>query len=485
MATGTTLIVSDVHLMDVGLTRLRPQYYKRPERMVDGGLVHLLERITATRSGPHRLIINGDFIDFDLVPAAAATPIAADLERLERVIADHRDLFTALGRFVRGGGELVLVVGNHDLALVRPALQTALVAALARLAGTATADIAPRLQVCPWFFRDGDELYVEHGNRFDRFSSVPDPLDPFLPDQPDELFLPFGSHTNRQMTSHMGSFNPFDTNQVVLRLPGYLLHWLRFYRLPPWRLPAAYLRGAIRAYWRMRRDAASAPDASEPARAARAVAHARTWGLDAPQASALWALSAPPLICVDPFRAFRELWLDRTLWYFALAASLGVATVTPLPLVLRTLLPASVLIALRRYERHQGPSQVLVDNLAVDTAAERLAAITGARRVVLGHTHRPVVRHLEDGRRIYNVGTWAPVCKDAKCRHPVTHSRHFLLVHHDGDVTDDVFEPAWGPARLSRPRPDPLAAVARPVLSPVLRIAREAAPLLRRRASTS
>jgi len=445
MDAKTTLVVSDVHLMDVGLTRLRPQYYKRPERLADRALVHLLERVVATRSGPHRLVLNGDFIDFDLVPAEAATPIAADLERLERVIADHGELFAALGRLVRGGGELVLVVGNHDLALQRPALQTALLAALARLAGTTPEDLAPRLRVFPWFFRDGDELYVEHGNRFDRFSSVPDPLDPFLPDEPDELFLPFGSHTNRQMTVQMGSFNPFDANQVVLRLPGYLLHWLLYYRLPPWRLPAAYLRGAVRAWWRMRRHAASAPDPAEPFRAARAVAYARGQGFAPDAARGLWALNARPLICGDPSRAFRELWLDRMLWWFALAAAFGVATVTPAPLALRTLLPASVIVALRRYERHHGPSQVLVDNHAVDAAGERLVALTGVKRVVLGHTHRPFARTLEGGRRLYNVGTWAPVCKDPKCRRPNVDSRHFLLVHHDGGVEDDVFAPAWGP----------------------------------------
>lgn len=452
MAVRTTLVVSDVHLTDVGLTRLGPTYYKRPERMADQALVYLLERIVATRNAPHRLVIAGDFIDFDLVPAEAATPVASDLERLERVIADHRELFAALGRFVRDGGELVLVVGNHDLALHRPALQTALLARMAWLAGTTPSDLGARLSVCPWFFRDGDDLYVEHGNRFDRFSTVPDPLDPFRPDDPDELFLPFGGHTNRQMTVHMGSFNPFDPNQVILRLPGYLLHWLRFYRLPPWRLPARYLAGAIRAYWRMRRDADSAPDPNEPMRAARAIAYARGWGLSADQGRDLWALNVPPLICADRFLAFRELWLDRMLWYFALLTAFGVATLTPAPPLVRSVLPVSVLLALRRYEKHKGPSQVLVDNRAVDAAQERLVAITGARRVVLGHTHRPIARALEGGGRLYNVGTWAPVCEDPKCRRPATDNRHYLLVHHDGGVDDDVFESAWGAERAPRKR---------------------------------
>jgi hypothetical protein len=55
------------------------------------------------------------------------------------------------------------------------------------------------------------------------------------------------------------------------------------------------------------------------------------------------------------------------------------------------------------------------------------------------------VRELTGGRRVYNVGTWAPVCKDPECRRPNVESRHFLLVHHEGGVEHDVFAPAWGP----------------------------------------
>jgi len=110
------------------------------------------------------VVIAGDFVDFLAeAPFAAWTPDPARaVAKLRRILADSQfaDVFTALRGLVAAGHDLTILIGNHDVELVLPAVQEALLAALGAT--------PHRVH----FVDDGRAyriggLLIEHGNRYD------------------------------------------------------------------------------------------------------------------------------------------------------------------------------------------------------------------------------------------------------------------------------------------------------------------------------
>ncbi len=137
----------------------------------------------AEEGGPTDLVLNGD--TFELLqasdgacawddPALGCTEAEA-LARLDRVLAAHRDETAALAAFAAAGdNRLVLVPGDHDAALLFPAVGQRAVEAFAAAPG--------RVRVArEGFWRSADGLiHAEHGHqiegRADRFDDWPAPF---------------------------------------------------------------------------------------------------------------------------------------------------------------------------------------------------------------------------------------------------------------------------------------------------------------------
>jgi UDP-2,3-diacylglucosamine pyrophosphatase LpxH len=142
-----------------------------------------LKAMDAQGQGRTDLIINGDA--FDLLqagkgdctyddPALGCTATEA-LARLERVLAAHDAEMKALGAFARSGSNrIVFLPGDHDAALLFPALSARVIKAVSapvdRVAVAATGD---------WRSPDG-QIYVEHGHQIgfsaDKFERWPTPF---------------------------------------------------------------------------------------------------------------------------------------------------------------------------------------------------------------------------------------------------------------------------------------------------------------------
>lgn len=137
----------------------------------------------ADEGGPTDLVLNGD--TFELLQAsdgacrnddpALGCSEAEALVRLERVLAAHEAEVAALAAFASAGGNrLVLVPGEHDAALLFPAV--------GRRAVTAFAAPPGRVSVArEGYWRSADGLiHAEHGHqiehRADRFSGWPAPF---------------------------------------------------------------------------------------------------------------------------------------------------------------------------------------------------------------------------------------------------------------------------------------------------------------------
>lgn len=145
------LLVSDLHMAAAGGPDADPL-------ADDTAITATLEWFAAELAQPTRLVILGDLLDFVLAPphlrpGAAADDLAA--AKLEAIAASHPRVFAALGAFAAAGHSLEIVPGNHDVELVRPAIQARLRTLLSGIP----------VAFHPWLLHVPGVLYAEHGQQ--------------------------------------------------------------------------------------------------------------------------------------------------------------------------------------------------------------------------------------------------------------------------------------------------------------------------------
>lgn len=136
-------------------------------------------RDSIPEEGPCELVINGDFVDL----LAEDNPGAGDLparewtadqdeavRKLNRIVertrqGAERGPFEALQTFVAAGGDLTVLIGNHDVELALPRVRERLEQLLNGGNGRL------RLVYDGEAWTRGD-LLIEHGNRYDRWNAV-------------------------------------------------------------------------------------------------------------------------------------------------------------------------------------------------------------------------------------------------------------------------------------------------------------------------
>jgi UDP-2,3-diacylglucosamine pyrophosphatase LpxH len=168
-------VISDLHLGG-------PPDRDRPEargfRLTTQGavLARFLEALAGRPAGapPLELVINGDFVDFLAEPEPADPPEwhplrtdqAAAAAVLKRIVETREAaVFTALGRFVRAGHGLTVLLGNHDVELGYPAVRRELERAL-----QVDRPGAVHYLLDGEAYVVGDQVLIEHGNRYDEFN---------------------------------------------------------------------------------------------------------------------------------------------------------------------------------------------------------------------------------------------------------------------------------------------------------------------------
>ena len=181
---GSTRLVAVIGDLHMGLGRDEGGAWRVEEDFRWGAEFALfLEALDAEGGGKTDLVLNGD--TFDLTrpadagcahddPALGCTEPEA-LARLDRVLAAHRAVVDALAAFAASGANrVVLVPGEHDAALLYPAVRRRVEAALGAPGG--------RVEVASagaWQSDDG-RIHVEHGHqigwRADRFEGWPEPF---------------------------------------------------------------------------------------------------------------------------------------------------------------------------------------------------------------------------------------------------------------------------------------------------------------------
>lgn len=164
------LVLSDIHLG--GGDRL-------DDFDDDEALVAFIDHY-ARGNGPTELILAGDTLEFlqvrlpdlddDEYSDAAAT------RRADQIIAAHRPVFAALGRFAAdAGNQLTVLIGNHDFELHYPGAKARFTTAVGLQPGD------PRLRFGIGY--NGGGIFLVHGNQFDgwnrflRFEGISEPFE--------------------------------------------------------------------------------------------------------------------------------------------------------------------------------------------------------------------------------------------------------------------------------------------------------------------
>lgn len=423
------LVVSDLHLCDVEDHPDGWKAYKAARHVFDDDLGRLVaDALDGLPDGAEfTLVLNGDILDFDLVDAVPADPpwpvhpaerrqglhaAAAKSAWKCRRILDHHPAFVAtLSRVLCRGHQVVYVLGNHDrefhFAEVRQVLVEALTDAVR--AGGGTCD--PRsIRFEPWFFLRAGDLYAEHGNQYDYYSSFRWLLQPLVQVGGEaRLALPMGNLSNRYLLTRMGFFNPHATD-FILNVFEYLAHWLRHYAFTRRSLVWTWLWGSLVVMQRLLRQKNAqhrVPEEYESCLDGQAGAH----GLSREVVTRLAGLQRPP-ITGRFYRIVREFWIDRlAIGVLMVGGTIALALVS-VPLWIKLVVPLAVFpLVFFIYERAVQGEDVFTVERQMPRFAARIADVVPVRLVTMGHTHRPELVPLARGVTFANTGTWASVAR--------------------------------------------------------------------------
>jgi UDP-2,3-diacylglucosamine pyrophosphatase LpxH len=466
------LVLSDIHLCDV-------------EEHADGWKAHKsgrfhhdeeLEALTAAfeaRAAPGdslTLVLNGDILDFDLVTAVPEDPpwpvrrserrygLEATAEKsawkLRRILEHHPRFVAILARFLSAGHRVVYLLGNHDRELHFPEVRQAFVEEIERGASElglmGVRGDAVRFE--PWFFYVPGEIYAEHGQQYDYYSSFRNLLEPVVPTRRGPILdLPMGNLTNRYFLSRMGYFNPHGSN-YILNFFRYIHHWLKYYAFTRHSLVFPWLWGSVvvmlTLLWRRKRIL-QVPRGYE-ARLRHAAEHA---GVPLEMVQELTRLQRLPIIHKF-YRIVREFWIDRVLIAAIMTGGTIALALSPIPLWIKLMVPLSAFPLLYfLYEWLVQGESVFTAEHEIPKYARRIAELTGVKVVTFGHTHRPRLIPLARDTSFVDTGSWAPVLEDESFEALVPGYRNYLIAAFLEDTTALEVGSRMAPRAL--PRRDP------------------------------
>lgn len=439
------LILSDLHLCDVEEHSDGWKLYKSAAYRFDDEVAALLQQFVAeTPSGVEAIVVlNGDLFDFDLVsavPKPAPWPVSRaerirgldatakkSVWKLRRVLGDHPVLVRALARHLAAGHRLVYVLGNHDRELHFPEVEAAFTGALRDAAAADGATFADdRLRVEPWFFYVPDEIYAEHGNQHDFYTSFRYLLAPTVQTRGEPMIaLPMGNLANRYLASRMGFFNPH-ASDYILNAYRYLTHWLRHYAFSrrtiflPWLFGSLVVMAELMAQKGKLRLA-------PPEQADALAGVAARYGLSTDVLAALAKLQRAP-ITMRFYRVVRELWIDRLVLVMLMAAATITLSLVPVPLWLKLSLPlVGFPLLYLVYQQITEGETVFSAKHWVPECARAIGGILPVQLVTFGHTHSPRVIPLAHRLVFADTGAWAPIMQKMDPHVLVPGFRNYLV----------------------------------------------------------
>ncbi len=351
------LVVSDVHLSSTGGSA------------ASRALAALLEGVPSAE-----LVLAGDTLDLSLEPRRQHIPgLAAAL------LQYHPRLTQALRRHLSQGGAVTLLGGNHDAEAFAPGVRERLLASLGVQAD------AP-LELEPWMLLRGGVL-IEHGHRYDPDNAPAHPLELWGP-----RTEPLGVALTRRFLAPSGTL-AFAHAHEVTPVAG-LARAFRLYGARTPLLLARYFGVALQ----LVAEAGAQDYAGERRRGdAKLTARAATLGLEPALLRRLLAVGARPTH-EDRRATFLRLYFDRVAATLCGVGGVGAALTGSAG---AALLAGGASWYLARSVKAGGSRGAGLPERRLREAGERIAELSGAQLVVMGHTHR-----VEQRPRYVNVGSF-------------------------------------------------------------------------------
>ena len=323
------------------------------------------------------IVLSGDVFDLSFAPRheRSAEFLATLLDRVP-------ELGTAVHRHVSSGAPITVLPGNHDAALgERPVADVF----RGRLGLAADAPV----NVCPWFVRRGD-VHVEHGHVYDPDNAPVHPLAAWS-----GRTEPLGIALTRRFVAATGA-SDFSHAQDATPVSA-LARAFRLYRTRAPGMIAQYFRTAIELC------VESGPAVAPHAERERSLGEERIGPFAgevgvAPDTVAALIGRVPPPTHLRRQDVILRLYFDRVFATLLFAAS--AAAIPRRPMASLVALASLAYLAgstLRGKDRYGH-----LPSLRLSEGAARIRELTGARIVVLGHTHHSLV---EDG--YLNTGSFA------------------------------------------------------------------------------
>ena len=420
-------VVSDLHLCDVEEHTDGWKAYKSArflfDRELDAAVTAFLRQ--GDVADQRVVVLNGDVIDFDLVTTAPRDPpwpvSRAERRRgldpteeksvwkLQRVLDDHPHFVAMLVGVLSAGHRLVYVMGNHDREFFFPAVQAALREAVVRQAERDDCAVDPtHIQFEPWFFHVPGEIYVEHGQQYDYYTSFRYILSPVVPGRKKQtLALPMGNLSNRELMSEMGFFNPH-ASDYILNVYRYVAHWLRHYAFSRRNIATRWIFGSVTVLIHLLRNK-GALQRHPPDHDALLDTFAKRIGLPVSTVRSLDRLKRQP-ITNRWYRVVREFWIDRLILGGLMASGTIALALSPIPLWVQLTVPLSsfpLLFLIYEWFAH-GETIFSAEDQAGEYA-RAIATLVSTPVVTFGHSHTPLSFPVRAGVTYANTGTWAPV----------------------------------------------------------------------------
>ncbi len=431
------LIVSDMHLGRDPRPITGFSHSHRPTPEFDENFVALVDHYTGGSEPTWRLVLGGDCIDFVevVVRPEAETPLRLSFEvtkeekalglgseaerakvKLEMTVEYHRALFARLARFVRAGGELLMIRGNHDAEMFWGKVQRFLRQRLAELAFEGEkfsvdemlerrAEFQSRIHFVPWCYVEPGRVYLEHGHQYDPYCSFDHQLYPVSPTDPRQIDTPLFMFAMRYFVNRLSDFASHYADFWTVK--DYL-RWFRqrgfsgvFYTL--YMAGEAATRSVHYAalFWLGR------VGAYENEHARRLEEEAARYDVPVESLRRIDELHYTPVTRNLP-ELMRLLFLDRLL----LGLGAGLTLLFWLLIFdnpwMELLGVGTVLLAAFAANRRLEPRRFLLPGPRQAYAAREIADLLGVRVVAMGHSHQRRKVDLGEGRFYVNTGCWLP-----------------------------------------------------------------------------
>lgn len=451
-----TFILSDIHLTTAEPVNARDplwRRYKQKDFFIDDAFDVFLQKIKErSEPEPAELILAGDIFDFDGVTQLPPkrrfkiswleylrglnTEERKSRFKIQRIIADHPVFFRALSRFVQNGNRVVFIIGNHDLELHWPGVQSEVSLAL-----NVSEEQRRLVRFNNWFYVSNGDTLVEHGNQHDSHSNCQNPINPKIRGlRRERVRLPFGCLANRYMLNGMGYFNPHSDRSYIMTASQYIVFMVRHVARKEPLLVWTWFWGAVMTLVMTLREGLML-DVKDPLAVEDQVEEiARNANATPRMVRELKEVHAPASF-MDPIGVARELWLDRA-FIVLLALWGGFWALSVLNIVWKIsywwmfIVSSLLLLPFFLFYFRSIKSKIIVDVKYYEKAVKFGSKITRVKRVVFGHTHEFVHTNF-DGIEYLNSGTWSPAFDDVECTKPSC-PKTFVWIRREGDGSERV-----------------------------------------------